>query len=89
MAGYIFPFEKLDVYQLAVDLAENVLKLLEKLPQNKHIRLSGYPLDRTIHPVLWLRTVLETSAPQWIWKHFGSLSSEGLYQSGFLVRCSE
>ena len=39
MAGYIFPFEKLDVYQLAVDLAEYVLELLEKLPQNKHIRL--------------------------------------------------
>jgi len=39
MAEYIFPFEKLDVYQMAVDLAENVLNLLEKLPQNKHIRL--------------------------------------------------
>ena len=39
MATYLFPFEKLDVYQLAVDLAETVLKLLEKLPQNKHIRL--------------------------------------------------
>lgn len=39
MAEYIFPFEKLDVYQMAVDLAENVLSLLEKLPQNKHIRL--------------------------------------------------
>ncbi|OEU81364.1 MAG: hypothetical protein BA873_09125 [Desulfobulbaceae bacterium C00003063] len=39
MAEYIFPFEKLDVYQMAVDLAENVLNLLEKLPQNRHIRL--------------------------------------------------
>ena len=39
MREYIFPFEKLDVYQLAVDLAEIVLKLLEKLPQNRHIRL--------------------------------------------------
>ena len=39
MTKYIFPFEKLDMYQLAVDLAENVLKLLEKLPQNRHIRL--------------------------------------------------
>ena len=39
MENYIFPFEKLDVWQLAIDLAETVLNLLEKLPQNKHIRL--------------------------------------------------
>ena len=39
MAQYVFPFEKLDVYQLALDLAEFVLELLEKLPQNRHIRL--------------------------------------------------
>lgn len=36
---YIFPFEKLDVWQLSVDLAEYVLGLLEKIPSNKHIRL--------------------------------------------------
>ena len=41
MDQYIFPFEKLDVYQMAVDLAEYILSLLEKLPQNKHIRLIG------------------------------------------------
>ncbi len=39
MNQYIFPFEKLDVWQMAVDLAETVLNLLEKLPQNKHMRL--------------------------------------------------
>ena len=39
MAGYQFPFEKLDVWQLSVELADTVLELLEKLPQNKHIRL--------------------------------------------------
>ena len=39
MAEYLFPFERLDVWQLSVDLAESVLALLEKLPQNKHIRL--------------------------------------------------
>jgi len=39
MQKYIFPFEKLDVWQLAVELADNVLGILEKLPQNKHIRL--------------------------------------------------
>jgi four helix bundle protein len=36
---YLFPFEKLDVYQLAVDLAEGVLKFLEGLPANRHVRL--------------------------------------------------
>ncbi len=39
MTEYKFPFEKLEVWQMAVDLAEIVLSLLEKLPQNKHIRL--------------------------------------------------
>ncbi len=39
MQKYIFPFEKLDVWQLAVELADTVLGILEKLPQNKHIRL--------------------------------------------------
>ncbi len=41
MTGYLFPFENLDVWQLALDLAESVLDLLEKLPQNRHIRLIG------------------------------------------------
>ena len=39
MAVYVFPFERLDVWQLAVDLADTVLDLLEKLPPNKHVRL--------------------------------------------------
>jgi hypothetical protein len=39
MNEYLFPFEKLDVYQLAPDLAQFVLGLLENLPQNRHIRL--------------------------------------------------
>jgi len=39
LAEYLFPFEKLDVWQLAVDLAKTVLDLLEKIPQNRHIRL--------------------------------------------------
>ena len=41
MNEYIFPFEKLDVWRMAVDLAETVLSLLEDLPQNKHLRLIG------------------------------------------------
>lgn len=36
---YIFPFEKLDVWQMAVNLAQKVLGYLEELPQNKHLRL--------------------------------------------------
>jgi four helix bundle protein len=39
MGAYVFPFEKLDVYQLSVDLAEYVLDLLEGFPANRHIRL--------------------------------------------------
>jgi len=36
---YLVPFEKLDVWQLSVDLAETVLDSLEKLPGGKHLRL--------------------------------------------------
>jgi four helix bundle protein len=36
---YIFPFEKLEVYQMSLDLADLVLKFLENLPHNRHIRL--------------------------------------------------
>ena len=39
MAEYLFPFEKLEVWQEAVDLARLVFDLLEKLPQNRHVRL--------------------------------------------------
>jgi four helix bundle protein len=39
MQKYVFPFEKLDVWQLAVELTDTVLDTLERLPQNKHIRL--------------------------------------------------
>jgi four helix bundle protein len=37
--NYIFPFEKLDVWQLAIELADFVLGLLEALPPNRHLRL--------------------------------------------------
>jgi len=39
MSDYLFPFEKLDVWHLSIDLGETVLGFLEKLPQNRHIRL--------------------------------------------------
>jgi len=36
---YVFPFEKLDVYQMALDMADYILGLLEPIPLNKHARL--------------------------------------------------
>lgn len=36
---YIFPFEKLDVYRMALDLAERILLLLEQFPEKRHFRL--------------------------------------------------
>ena len=36
---YIFPFEKLEVWQLSVDLAEHVLSLLERMKSYEHLRL--------------------------------------------------
>ena len=36
---YVFPFEKLEVWQLSVDLADHVLGLLGRMPSNRHIRL--------------------------------------------------
>jgi four helix bundle protein len=40
MREYLFPFEKLDVWQLSLDLADTVLSLVEKIPQQqKHLRL--------------------------------------------------
>ncbi len=42
MPEYLFPFEKLDVWQLAVNLAEYVLDLIDRrIPENRHIRLVG------------------------------------------------
>ena len=36
---YVFPFEKLEVWQSSVDLAEYVLDLLDRFPGNRHFRL--------------------------------------------------
>ncbi|MFH0788475.1 MAG: four helix bundle protein [Pseudomonadota bacterium] len=41
MSDFIFPFEKLEVWHLAKNLAEYVLELLEKIPVYKHMRLVG------------------------------------------------
>lgn len=39
MTAYVFPFEKLDVYQMSLDLADYVLALLERFQPNRHLRL--------------------------------------------------
>ncbi len=39
MNQYLFPFEKLDVYQMGLDLADRVLEFLEFPTQNRHLRL--------------------------------------------------
>jgi four helix bundle protein len=36
-----FPFEKLEVWHLAVDLADFIFGLMESFPQNKYLRLVG------------------------------------------------
>lgn len=38
---FVFPFEKLDVWRLAVDLADFIFGLMESFPANKHFRLIG------------------------------------------------
>ena len=39
--GFVFPFEKIEVWQLSVDLADYVFGLLESLPPNRHFRIIG------------------------------------------------
>jgi four helix bundle protein len=36
---FIFPFEKLEVWQLSIELAQEVLNLLATIPNHKHFRL--------------------------------------------------
>ena len=36
-----FPFEKLEVWHLAVDFADFILNIVESFPQNKYLRLIG------------------------------------------------
>ena len=39
MEAFVFPFEKLEVWQLAVDLADFIFGLLESFPPNRHLRI--------------------------------------------------
>ena len=50
MNKYLFPFEKLDVWSLSIDLAEYVLNNLEELPQNRHIRLISQMETSVVSP---------------------------------------
>ena len=38
---FVFPFEKIEVWQLSVDLDDFVIGLLESFPPNKHFRVIG------------------------------------------------
>lgn len=38
---FVFPFEKIEIWQLSVDLADFVIDLLESFPPNKHFRVIG------------------------------------------------
>jgi four helix bundle protein len=38
---YIFPFEKLEVWQLSIEFADFILNLLASFPSGKYIRLVG------------------------------------------------
>jgi four helix bundle protein len=40
-SDFVFPFEKIEVWQLSVDLADFVIGLLESFPPNKHFRIIG------------------------------------------------
>jgi hypothetical protein len=40
-SGFVFPFERIEVWQLSVDLADFVIGLLESFPPNKHFRIIG------------------------------------------------
>ena len=41
MESFVFPFEKLDVWQLSVDFADYILSFLEEFPANRYLRMVG------------------------------------------------
>jgi four helix bundle protein len=47
---YLFPFEKLDVWKMALGLAEKILNLLESLPPNRHFRLISQMESAAVSP---------------------------------------
>jgi four helix bundle protein len=47
---YLFPFEKLDVWNMSLNLGEKILYSLEHVPPNKHIRLVNQMEGAAISP---------------------------------------
>jgi hypothetical protein len=47
---YFFPLEKLDVWNMALNLGGKILHLVEQVPQNKHIRLVDQMRGAAISP---------------------------------------
>ena len=41
MKDFVFPFERLEVWQLSVKFADHVLEILDDFPKSKHLRLIG------------------------------------------------
>jgi four helix bundle protein len=39
--NFVFPFEKLEVWKLSVDLADFIIGLMEAFPQNRYFRVIG------------------------------------------------
>ena len=39
--SFVFPFEKLEICNLAVDFADLILEILDSFPANKYLRLIG------------------------------------------------
>jgi four helix bundle protein len=39
--AFTFPFEKLEIWHLSIDLADFILKILESFPKDKYYRLIG------------------------------------------------
>lgn len=50
IARYLFPFEKLDVWQMSLELGDFILNLLEQLPQNRHLRLINQMEGAAVSP---------------------------------------
>ena len=50
ISKYLFPFEKLDVWQMSLNLAEKILLFLEQIPSGKHIRLVNQMEGAAISP---------------------------------------
>ena len=41
MEEYVFPFERLEVWNLSVDFADYILEILTTFPENRYLRLIG------------------------------------------------